>query len=469
MADLQHTLNNEQRQEQQMSAKQLQSLKLLNFTQMELLEHLNTVLAANPVLEVENISEPLPEQPPESKPEREDESEYGEQAVNADEWREELPLPETAGSADDNADFWLNTAFAGESFQEQLQRELEYSDYPEKLKEIASHIIDSLSDHGYLQTTLADIAMVCDCELAEAETALQLVQSFDPPGIGARDLAECLMLQLKRSGRVTPLLQTLLTDHQEDIARNQLPQLAKKLGISLDELSHNIRILRSLSPYPIMGGGENRQGFIFPEISIVRNDDGDFEVIPRRERMPRIFLAERYLKMLEKPSLSPEDRAYLQEKIKQAQELLRAIELRESTIVRLGKMLITHQADFLEQGAVALHPMTMKQAGEILGVHETTVSRAAAGKYVETPQGIFPLNYFFAAGFVDEDGSEVSSRAVIEKIKELIDAEDPRKPLSDAQLARSLEADGLAVARRTVAKYRESLNIPASSQRKKYL
>ena len=470
MADIQQTLKNEQRQELQMSAKQLQSLKLLNYTQMELLEHLNTVLESNPVLEAESPEEPLPPPLPDSKPEKEDEADYEAQAAGAEEWREELPLP--SGSAYDNSaaqEYWLNTASAKEDLQDLLQKELELSDYPENLKSVSSYIIDNLADNGYLRTTLADIAMVCDCDMAEAETALRIVQSFDPPGIGARDLAECLTLQLKRSGKATKLLLELLKHHQEELAGNQLPKLAKKLGVSLDELSENIKILRTLSPYPVMGGGENNAVFIQPEISIVRNDEEEYDVVPRRERMPRIYLADRYLKMLDDPALSQNDRDYLHEKIRQAQEFLRALELRETTIVRLGKMLAEYQRSFLEYGPSALKPMTMKQAGEILDIHETTVSRTAAGKYVETPQGTFPLHYFFTTGFANNDGDEVSSRAVMEKIKELISQEDPAKPLSDAKLTGLLEAEGLAVARRTVAKYREALNIPASSLRKKYL
>ena len=239
MADFQQNLKNEQRQELQMSAKQLQSLKLLNYSRMELQEYLTECLAANPVLEVESYSEPLPETAPEVRPEKEDESEYEAQAASAEEWSEELPLPSDFMGSDSIAaqEYWFNSLSATESFQEQMQRELELSDYPQKLKDIAAQLIDSLGDHGYLRTSLADIAMVCDCDLSEAETALHIVQSFDPPGIGARDLPECLALQLKRSGKDTPLLMELLQHHQEELVRNQLPQLARKLGITLVFLS----------------------------------------------------------------------------------------------------------------------------------------------------------------------------------------------------------------------------------------
>ena len=185
--------------------------------------------------------------------------------------------------------------------------------------------------------------------------------------------------------------------------------------------------------------------------------------------MPKLFLAERYLKLLETPELSPEDRTYLREKLQQARELMRALDLRQSTIMRIAEVIIRTQRDFLDRGVEHLKPLTMKQAGEMLDLHETTVSRAVAGKFVETPQGTFPFKYFFTAGFTGEDGRELSNRAVMEKIRELIDQENPAKPLSDEQLAQQLKAEGLAVARRTVAKYREQLNIPSSSLRRKHL
>jgi RNA polymerase sigma-54 factor len=468
MADLQHTLNHSQRQEQQMSGRQLQSLKLLEMALPDLETHLAGIVASNPVLEAEfPVEQPLPEPEP-ARLEKEDEADYESLAAAAEEWADELPVP---GNYDPDAaerqEFWFNSLTGEVSLQDQLQKELELSDYPENIRDIASCIIDSLDDNGYLHSTLPDIAMVCNCEMSEAETALQLVQSFDPPGIGARDLVECLLLQLKRSGKHTPLLEKLLREYQEEIAKNQLPQLARKLGIPLEELSDNLKTLRSLSPYPVMGGSRNSGEVIVPELTII-NRDGQYEVVPRREKMPRLYLSERYVKMLKEEHLSAEDRQYLEEKIRQAQELFAALELRESTMLRLGKMLVEHQRDFLESGPAALHPMTMKQAGELLDVHETTISRTAAGKYVQTPRGIFPLSYFFSAGFVSDEGEAVSNRAVMEKIKKLIEEENPAKPFSDAMLTDALAKQGLNVARRTVAKYREAMGIPSSSLRKKH-
>ncbi len=295
------------------------------------------------------------------------------------------------------------------------------------------------------------------------------MQSFDPPGVGCRDLAECLKLQLERTGELTPLYREILDHHLEEIARNHLPQLARTLRISLEELNRCLARLRRLNPYPGSALAPEHADFVMPEVSIVRGADGEYEVAPRRNGMPRLFLAERYLKLLETPDLPAADKAYLRDKLQQARELMRALDLRQSTIVRIAGVIVATQRDFLDNGVAALKPLTMKQAGEMLELHETTVSRAVANKYVETPQGIFPFKFFFTAGFTGEDGTSVSNRAVMEKIKELIDKENPAKPLSDEQLAQMLKAGGLAVARRTVAKYREGMNIPSSSLRRKHM
>ena len=374
-----------------------------------------------------------------------------------------------AGFTNEENDFMLNSLSDAPTLQEQLFSELATCDATPEVRRLAEEIIGSIDDTGYFRSTPADLAMSENAELADAEAALKLVQSFDPPGVGCRDLAECLKLQLERTGELTPLYREILDHHLEEIARNHLPQLARTLRISLEELNRCLARLRRLNPYPGSALAPEHADFVMPEVSIVRGADGEYEVAPRRNGMPRLFLAERYLKLLETPDLPAADKAYLRDKLQQARELMRALDLRQSTIVRIAGVIVATQRDFLDNGVAALKPLTMKQAGEMLELHETTVSRAVANKYVETPQGIFPFKFFFTAGFTGEDGTSVSNRAVMEKIKELIDKENPAKPLSDEQLAQMLKAGGLAVARRTVAKYREGMNIPSSSLRRKHM
>lgn len=469
MSGNQQTLSTTLRQEQQLSARQLQSLELLNLPLLELEERLLQAMAANPLLEAEDPDEfPTPEATPPS--EAEDEANYDAEAAEADEWSDDLPLPSCAGCGEDETErreYLFNSLTDAPTLQEQLMQELALSGAPPEIRKVAEEVIGGIDDSGYLRTTVADLAMSTGKPVETVEAALKLVQGFDPPGVGCRDLSECLKLQLERKNALTPVLAEILDHHLEEIARNRLPQLARTLRISLEELNACLALLKKLSPYPGSALAPNHSEFVAPEVEIVPVGD-HYEAHSCKGSAPRLFLAERYLKMLETPELSSEDRAYLREKLQQARELMRALDLRQTTIVRIAQVIADTQRDFIEQGVEALKPLTMRQVGEELELHETTVSRAVANKFVQTPQGIFPLKFFFSAGFTSEDGSELSNRAVMEKIRDLIQSEDPAKPLSDEQLAQMLKSDGLAVARRTVAKYREALGIPSSNLRREH-
>ncbi len=470
MSANQQTLSASLRQEQQLSARQLQSLELLNLPLLDLEERLSRELEANPLLEAEpdvEWQEPAP-----SAPEPEDEATLDERAAESEEWADELPMPPGTGEngpSDEQQEYMLNSLASTPTLQDQLNAELAMTPMPPRIRKIAEEALCCIDDSGYLRTTAADLAMSSDATVEEAEAAIRAIQEFDPPGVGCRDLAECLRLQLERKGALTPLLAEILARHLDEIARNRLPQLAKTLHISVEKLNAAIAELRKLNPFPGTALAASHSEFVLPEVAIVRKEDGDYEAVPRRNGMPKLFLAERYLRLLETPDLSSEDRAYLREKLQQAREFLHALDLRQSTIVRIAEVIIRTQRDFLDFGVEQLKPLTMKQAGELLDLHETTISRAVANKFVETPQGPFPFKYFFTAGFTGADGQELSNRAVMEKIRELVEHEDPAKPLSDEQLSRTLKAEGLAVARRTVAKYREQMNIPSTTLRRKHL
>ncbi len=470
MSGNQQTILNTLRQEQQLSSRQLHSLELLNLPVLELEERMLQELAANPVLEEEPPEMPLePELPVTEALEKEDEAVLDEHAAESDEWQDELPVPSESYQPDsaELRDYLLNSIAAAPTLQSQLLDELAVADTTPRIRLLAEQLIGSIDDAGYLRTPEADIAMAADAEPEEVADALRLVQSFDPPGVGCRDLGECLRLQLERTNSLTPLLQKLLEHHLEDIARNRLPQLARELHITQTELAEALAQLKRLNPYPGSCCTPASSEFVVPEAEIIRTEEG-YKAQLLRNRQPRLFLAERYLKMLEDPALSQEERSYLREKIQQARELMRALELRQSTILRIAEVLAATQRDFLDLGVDALHPLTMRQVGDELELHETTISRAVANKYLQTPRGVFPFKYFFSSGFASENGGELSNRAVMEKIRELVNGEDPAKPFSDDKIAQLLKSGGLNVARRTVAKYREAMNIPSSTLRKKY-
>ena len=463
-----NALVQQQEQRQQLSAKTLQSLELLHLPMMELEARLNRELEANPVLEE------LPPEPPPEKPaasETEDESRLDERGAEADEWSDELPLPSYGGNGDDEFDYLANAAAPPPSLEEFLKRELALCDVTPRERELALAVISSLNEDGYLATPEADLAMSCDAELAEIEAAIKLVQSIGPAGVGARSVGEMLRLQLERSGKLTPLLEKILDRHLDDIERNKLPQVAGSLGVTLDEVRDALEELHKLNPRPGAELAARRPEYVEPELEIFRDRNGDYAVRLLRDNRREVVISERYLRMLDDPKQDAETRSYLRERVQRARELLQALDRRKSTLEKLGEVIVSTQRDFLDHGKKALHPLTMKRAGEMMEVDESVVSRAAADKFVRTPQGVFPCRFFFSSGFSGtgaNGGDGQSSRAVMERIREIIDAEDSAHPYSDDAVAAMLRKENVDIARRTVAKYRELLRIPSSSLRRRH-
>ena len=473
------------RQEQTLSARQLQSLELLHAPILELQERLSQELAANPVLEEVpsdtdlQVGDPLSVGAGEEEPhDAGDESLASEQLVReAENWHDELPLPAGAfsgagegdggGGADaSDRDFFFDSLTGETTLQELLLDELRLSNVDERQHRIGELVIGSIDDSGYLRTHPADIAMAADASLEEVEQVVRLIQSFDPPGVGAFTPGECLRLQLERRGEKDPRLFELIDRYLDDIGNNRLPQIARAMKISLPELERLLEKLRTLHPYPGSVLSPSGAVFVAPELEIVR--EGERYVVKPSGRSMRLRIPERYWKMLEDPALSAADRAYIRDKIAAARELIRALEMRESTIRRIAAVIADEQHEFFEKGVAFLHPMTMRDVAEKLNLHETTVSRAIAGKYLQTPRGFFEFRYFFSSGFHAADGTAVSSRSVQEAIRHLIDGEDARKPLSDEKISQLLRKEGLEVARRTVAKYREEMRIPPTPLRRSH-
>lgn len=453
-------------QRQLLSQRQQQSLELLHLPLQKLDERIAEELEKNPLLEEE--LPPAGDPPPATGDENQDPDTDAQADFEAAQnlWGDDLPAGSIYADRDDDGDFWSRTAAPPPSMDEQLEVEIATSGLSERMIFLAGNIISNLNKSGYLASHLADIAMLCDADMEEMEEALAFVQSFDPPGIAARTLGECLKIQLERKGSLTPLLEKLTTDDSiQEIIANHIPQLAKKLNVSMEELLPAVAELKKLDPAPgaVLSVRETSE----PEIEIVeKNGRYTVNALHRRER--RLFISPRYQKLLDDPATPPDARAYIEEKIRAAGELIESLRLRGDTLTAIGNVLIRTQADFLDLGQEELHPLTMKQAGEMLDLNESTISRAVDKKYVKTPQGIFPLRYFFSSGYKSDDGGDIASRAVQEKIRTLIAAEDPKKPLSDDKIAQLLAKDGIKIARRTVAKYRDILGIPDTRRRKQF-
>ncbi|WP_176013374.1 RNA polymerase factor sigma-54 [Victivallis sp. Marseille-Q1083] len=481
MAGNQLTQQQSLRQEQTLSPQQMQSLEFLIAPMLELQELVANELEQNPLVEAEkNPIEELSGDPLSVATEadiRHADRQAGEGDDDfsgtqlAEEWKDELPTYDSVNhdreQEQQQHDYWLNSLVEQPSLQDQLLEQLHLSDASGPLLRAAELAIGSVDDNGYLVTHPADIAMAAGCDLATVDRAIELLQSFDPPGIGARTLAECLQLQLRRRHIDNPRLDTLIEHHLDDIARNKLPQTAKAMNISLDELKALLEILKELDPHPGQALAPDYPVFVVPELEIAL-EHGKPVVHGHDYYLPKLRFSKTYLEMLENPETPPETRAYLKEKLLSAQNLLKNLEHRQSTLRRIAETLAVEQHDFFTRGIDCLRPLTMQQVADRLDLHETTISRAIANKYLKTPYGIFEFKFFFSGGYRNAEGEDVSSRSIKEKIRALVEAENPEKPLSDDKLSQQLKAAGVNVARRTVAKYREELGILPTHLRRQH-
>lgn len=443
---------------------------------LELERQLLAEFVANPVLEeavpIHDADMPVPQQTNDSDSVDGDDD-YSTNISEADHWSDELPLPGTSSTAADSdivMELLGNAPAPMPSLYELLLTEIEAAEISPALRRTALEIINTIDDDGYLTINPADLAMVCDCSIGEVEEALQFVQSVAPPGVGARDLAELFKLQLRAGGELTPLMEKLLDEGLNDIEKNRLPQLAEKLGITISEVESLISTLRKCDPAPGKKFQRSRDTAVTPELEIVKNPESDtFYVRSLRDNYRRVMVSPLYEKMAASPDLNAEDRQYLNEKLAKARELVKALEMRDSTLLQLAKFIAANQEDFLRGGVEKLKAVTMHDAAAALDVVDSTISRAVADKYITTPQGIFPLRYFFtASSAADSSGELLAGKAVMEKLRQLVKAENPLKPYSDAALAEMLQKSGVNIARRTVAKYRDILDIPPAALRKKF-
>ena len=297
--------------------------------------------------------------------------------------------------------------------------------------------------------------------------AIAVLQSLYPPGLAARSLRECLLLQLEYNNEKGSIAWDIVDRHLEDLARNRLPLIAKEVDADLEEVREALVRIQQLAPRPGQLLVSRSAPVISPDAFIERNARGQWTVRLNYEIIPRVVLNEEYLEKLDDSSVSAADKHYIRDKQNSASQLLWAIDQRQSTIGKITEALVVLQKEFLEQGIEKMRPLIMATVAEMVGLHEATISRAIANKYVQTPQGLFPFKHFFSTGYSNADnGEEISSRAIKQRLISLINQEDPQKPLSDQALSDLLKEQGLEVARRTVAKYREEENIPAASLRK---
>jgi len=353
------------------------------------------------------------------------------------------------------------------SLQEHLMRQAELSDCPPGILAALRYLVGSLDDRGFLTATPADIALMSSLALEDVQGAQKLLKTFDPPGIGAQNLEDCLLAQLEAKGRGGSLAARIIREQFELLTRRRIPDLARRLDASVEEIQAAIEEIGALDPAPGRRFADDSNRVVVPDVTVEK--DGDKWLIHlNNDYIPRLRISQTYKELIAKGRLTTQERDYLRERMRSGRFLINSIEQRQQTIERITREILKVQAEFFDEGVSKLKPLTMTQIADAVGVHETTVSRAIANKYIQTPHGVFDMKYFFTPGYQAQSGGAVSNTSVKEMIADLIAGEDKAHPMSDQELVAQLQAKGLSVARRTVAKYREELGILPSNLRREY-
>ncbi len=353
----------------------------------------------------------------------------------------------------------------GTDLYDHLTWQLRLSDAPDNVREVAEVVIGNIDENGYLQASDEEIMNYGDCPIETARDAIKLVQSFDPLGVGAKDLRECLILQLGPLNLKDTLVENLIKNNLEDIEKRKFQQLASTYSCSVDEIKEAVKIIGDLEPKPGRGFSASQPIYIKPDVYIVRAND-DFQIILNDDNIPNIRINNYYKKLLlAKNMLKKDEKAYLEERFRAAVWLLKSLDHRNKTIYRVSESILKFQREFFEHGVSHLRPLNLKDVAQELEMHESTISRATSNKYLSCSHGLFNFRYFFSSGLKSENGS-VSSTSVKDMIKKLVGEEDAKKPLSDQKISEMLKNFNITVARRTIAKYREEMNIPPQNIRK---
>lgn len=388
------------------------------------------------------------------------------------EWRDyynQTNIPQRSNEDDEERrQFMFDSLTSNGSLQENLLEQIRLSDIPEEDRQIAELLVGNIDDKGFLQASLQDMAMMTSLAVERIEVVLKKLQViFHPAGIGARNLRECLMLQLERQDRQKSIEYKILDEHFEALGKRRIPEIARGLGVSLDHVQEAMARIAHLDPRPGNAYQAESQVYIVPEVFVEKKND-EWVISTNNDHIPRLRISNVYKDLMAQANSSPEIRDYIRDKIRAGKFLIKSIHQRQQTITNIAKEIVKRQSEFFEKGVTFLKPLTMVQVAEVVGVHETTVSRAVSGKYMQTPQGIFEMKYFFTSGIQTEDGAGVSNTSVKDMVSEMFRKEDTTKPLSDQEVVAMLKAKGINIARRTVAKYRSELNILPSNLRKVY-
>ena len=457
-----------------------QAIQLLQLSTLELQEVVQKELLENPLLEempteTDTAEAPAAAATPDAPAPTPVEPAPIEPSPTSERQTDDLPFDLTAVMFDDHEERSLvaqedreelpfeNIVRSVNSLTDHLDEQLRFTIEDPLHRRIGSEIIGNLDEDGYLRAELSEIAERCQTTVEEVEKVLALVQAFDPPGVAARSIQECLLLQLRTDPNPDPVSVEIVEQHFDELSRRRYPDIARALKLPLDRIMESVEEIMGLEPKPgrRFGGSDSR--YIVPDV-VVHKMGNEYVVVLNEDGIPRLRVNSLYRSLLR--SSGDDARAYVEQKLRSAVWLIKSVDQRQRTLRKVTQSIVKFQREFLDKGLPYLRPLSLRDVGEDIGMHESTISRVTTNKYVETPQGLFELKYFFHSGIASGDGEMVSSVSVKKMIQDLLANEDPSKPLSDQEVALILKGRGLTIARRTVAKYREELGILPSHQRR---
>ncbi len=458
-----------------------QAIKLLQLSKLELQEVLNQELLENPLLEesAEEAKQEDAEAEAQEKTQTEEEAKAAEPAPEKEKdsfdeidydayFQDYIEYGYNPRMGEEHEEFPIeNTLTRPPNLTDHLAWQLGMSDASPAIKEIAAFIIGNIDEDGYLRATSEEIAAAGPYDPANVEKAIASIQSLDPIGVGARDLRECLLLQLEFLEIDNPLVETIVRDHWDLFMQRHFLQISKAIGVDMKTLEGVVEIIKHLDPKPGRKYSNERAIYVEPDVYIQKVGD-EYIIVLNEDGMPKLRINGSYRNMLNSMDSKSDGETvnYIKDKIRSAVWLIKSLDQRQRTIYKVAESIVKHQREFLEKGIDYLRPLVLRDVADDIQMHESTVSRVVSNKYMHTPRGLFLMKYFFHSGIDSDTGEDISSLTVKKKIQGFIDAEDPRKPLSDSKIMKILNDEGINIARRTVAKYRDELNIPSSTDRK---
>ena len=461
-----------------------QAIKLLQLSKLELQEVLNQELLENPLLE-ESAEEVKQEEAEAESAEAKSETEEPpkkEEAKTEEEKKDSFDEIDYDAYFQDYIEYGYNPRGMGEEHDEfpientltrppnltdHLTWQLSMSDASPLVKEIGTFIIGNIDEDGYLRATNEEIASSGNFKMEDVEKAVGVIQSLDPIGVGARDLRECLLLQLQFLEIDVPYVEEIVRDHWDEFMQRKFVLISKALSIDMKTLEGIVEVIKHLDPKPGRKYSNERAIYVEPDVYVHKVGD-EYVIVLNEDGMPKLRINGSYRAMLNSMDSKQDGETvnYIKDKIRSAVWLIKSLDQRQRTIYKVAESIVKHQREFLERGIDFLRPLVLRDVADDIQMHESTVSRVVSNKYMHTPRGLFLMKYFFHSGIDSDTGEDISSLTVKKKIQSYIEAEDPRKPLSDSKIMKILNDEGINIARRTVAKYRDELNIPSSTDRK---